>query len=97
MVKLEDLIEGAVVEGIVAGEPVTVIHVKWFGGHAVELTYKIEQTGTVGNRLLYRSDEEKLRIIDTSPSWAFDGDGERFRSTGIPRVNVRRNTSWCLL
>jgi len=35
MVKLEDLIEGTVVEGIVAGEPVTVIHVKWFGGQAM--------------------------------------------------------------
>ncbi len=55
------------------------MYVKWFGGHAVELTYKIEQTGTVGNRLLYRSDEEKLRIIDVSPSWAFDGESETFR------------------
>jgi superfamily II DNA or RNA helicase len=79
MGKLEELTEGTSVEGVIADSPVTVIHVKWFGGHSVELTYKLEQTGTVGNRLLYRSDEEKLRIIDTSPGWAFDGDGETFR------------------
>ena len=52
------------VEGVVADGAVTVIHVKWFGDHAIELTHKLEHTGAVGNRLLYRSDEEKLRIID---------------------------------
>jgi len=79
MAKLEEITEGVAIEGVVADSPITVVHVKWFGGHAVELTYKIEQTGTVGNRLLYRSDEEKLRIIDISSSWAFDGESETFR------------------
>jgi len=79
MAQLEEITEGVTIEGVIADSPVTVVHVKWFGGHAIELTYKIEQTGTVSNRLLYRSDEEKLRIVDTSPSWAFDGDGETFR------------------
>ena len=79
MARLEELTEGTSVEGVATDGPVTVIHVKWFGDHAVELTYKLEHTGTVGNRLLYRSDEEKLRIIDSSPLWAFDGDGETFR------------------
>ena len=79
MPKLEDLKEGALVGGIVADHPVTVVHIKWFGGQAVELTYKIEATGAVGNRLLYRSDEDKLRVIDSIRQWAFDGDGETFR------------------
>ena len=79
MAQLEEIREGVTLEGIIADSPVTVVHVKWFGGHALELTYKIEETGTVGNRLLYRSDEEKLRIIDVTPTWAFDGDGEAFR------------------
>ncbi|NVM22694.1 MAG: DUF3883 domain-containing protein [Desulfobacterales bacterium] len=79
MAKLEELTEGVSVEGVVADGAVTVIHVKWFGDHAIELTHKLEHTGAVGNRLLYRSDEEKLRIIDTSPLWAYDGDGETFR------------------
>jgi len=79
MTKLEDLKEGALVVGIVADYPVTVVHIKWFGGQAVELTYKIEATGAVGNRLLYRSDEDKLWGIDSIRQRAFDGDGETFR------------------
>lgn len=79
MAQLEEITEGVTIEGVIADSPVTVVHVKWFGGHALELTYKIEQTGTVGNRLLYRSDQEKLRIVDISPSWAFDCDGDTFR------------------
>lgn len=46
MARLEDLVEGTSVAGLNPREPVTVIHVKWFGGHAIELTYKNEQTVT---------------------------------------------------
>jgi superfamily II DNA or RNA helicase len=56
-----------------------VVNVQWFGQTAVELTYKVEGTGAVGNRLLYRADEESLRIVEGKRQWAFDGDGELFR------------------
>ncbi len=79
MAKLEELVEGALVEGIIADSPATVIHTKWFGEQAIELTYKNEQTGTVSNRLLYRSDEDALRLIETTSALVFDGDGETFR------------------
>lgn len=79
MARLEDLTQGTSIEGVVPDGPVTVIHVKWFGQQAIELTYKLDQTGAVANRLLYRSDEEKLRMVETGSVWAFDGDGETFR------------------
>jgi hypothetical protein len=52
MAKLEEITEGVSIEGVVADRPVTVVHVKWFGGHALELTYKIEQTGTIGHEVV---------------------------------------------
>lgn len=79
MARLEEITQGVTVEGIIADIPVTAVHVKWFGSHAVELTYKNEQTGAVGNRLLFRSDEQNLSITNAMPAWAFDGDGETFR------------------
>lgn len=79
MALLEELARGAFVQGVVPGEPVTVVDVKWFGSSAVELTYKMEQTGAVSNRLLYRTDEPTLRVIDAGRSWAFDADGRLFR------------------
>lgn len=79
MANLEELARGAAVIGVVPDQPVTVVDVKWFGASAVELTYKIEQTGAVFNRLLYRADEPNLRIVAEGKSWAFDGDGELLR------------------
>ena len=79
MSKLEDLSPGTTVEGVLADRPVTVVNVQWFGQTAVELTYKLEATGEVGNRLLYRTDEECLRVVDGQRHWAFNGDGAHFR------------------
>jgi len=41
MVRFEDITRGAVLKGVVAGETVTVVDVKWFGAAAIELTYKL--------------------------------------------------------
>lgn len=79
MARLEELTPGSLVEGVIGDTPVAVISVKWFGQAAIDLTYKTEQTGALGSRLLYRSDEERLRIVEGKRSWAFDGDGKLFR------------------
>ncbi|MDD5701026.1 MAG: helicase-related protein [Dehalococcoidales bacterium] len=89
MAKLDDLKEGASVIGIVADRPVTIIHVKWFGQQAVELTFKDEHTGKVDNRLLYRTDENNLTIQEKKSDWAYDGDGETFRLVSeANRINM---------
>jgi hypothetical protein len=40
MAKLEDLMRGAAVKGILPDCLVTVVDVKWYGSAAIELTYK---------------------------------------------------------
>ena len=56
MAELEDLKPNASVGGVLPSGLVTVVNVQWFGQSAIELTYKVESTGAVGNRLLYRGD-----------------------------------------
>lgn len=51
---------------------------QWFGSEALELTYK-SATGKVANELLYRDDEVRLKIVEQSRPWSFDGDGGLFR------------------
>lgn len=75
---LEDLRPNAVVRGILPDTAVTVVAVQWFGSQAVELTYK-DAEGRTGNRLLYRSDEERLELVQEGRPWSFDADGALFR------------------
>ncbi len=78
MTRLEDLTRGAIVQGILPDQNVTVIDVQWYGTSAVELTYK-DAAGQPRNVLLYRSHEATIEIVTTGHPWSFDGDGERFR------------------
>src|SRR6187397_383691 len=78
MSKLEDLRQNATVRGIVPDSLVTVVAVQWFGGEALELTYKTP-AGKVANELLYRHDEPRLEVVEQGRPWSFDGDGALFR------------------
>ena len=75
---LEDLTPGAAVRGILPNAAATVVSVQWYGSDAVELTYKTPE-GSVANRLLYRSDEADLELVEAGRPWSFDGDGALFR------------------
>ena len=79
MVSLESLTAGTLVRGVIADGDVEVITAKWFGDSAVELTYKVPDTGLAGIRLLYRDDEVGLHIVERGLPWSFDGDGDLFR------------------
>lgn len=76
--KLEGLCEQALVSGILPDAPVTVVHVRWFGSEALELTFK-DPIGRVGNVLLYRADEPRLELVEQGRPWSFEGDGMLFR------------------
>jgi SNF2 family DNA or RNA helicase len=78
MARLEDLQPNATVNGILPNCQVTVSGVQWFGSDALELTYK-DPVGRVANVLLYRSDEERLEVVEQGRPWSFDGDGSLFR------------------
>lgn len=78
MAKLEEITRGALVEGILPGQSVAVVDIKWHGSEVVELTYK-DSAGSVSNVLLYRGSEPILRVLAAGPRWNFDGDGSLFR------------------
>lgn len=69
MIKLEDLQPNAVLRGVLPESVVTVVSIQWFGSDAVELTYK-SPTGKVANELIYRSDEDRLEIVEKGRPWS---------------------------
>ena len=75
--QLEDLVPGSVIGGVVPAKDVTSVALSWHGGAAVTLTYR-DPDGRVGERLLYRSDEEVLQVRGSGVRWSFDADGELF-------------------
>jgi superfamily II DNA or RNA helicase len=77
-VQLEQLSEGALVNGIVPGEPVTVVATAWHGQSVITLTFR-RINGSVEEQLVYRDDEPRLSLEAAARRWAFDGDGSLFR------------------
>jgi SNF2 family DNA or RNA helicase len=76
---LEDLVSGAIVDGIEANGPVTVVSAVWHGDQAITLTYR-DQESQPREQLLYRSDEGTFTVREGSRrAWSFDGDGHKFR------------------
>jgi len=86
MIQLEDLTAGARVRGILPHKAVTVVQLEWFGNQALTLTYR-DDTGQPGHQILYRTDEERIELEETSRPWSFDADGKLFRlaSEGLRR------------
>ena len=78
MSRLEQLVPGAPVRGLMAGAAAKVIQVEWFGDQAVKVTFE-EPSGAVRNRLVYRSDEASLELAGAGRAWSFGGDGYLFR------------------
>ena len=78
MARLEELVNGTSVEGVLPREVVTVTATQWHGDAVVEVTYK-RADGRVDNTLLYRDDEPRLIVSDKTSPWSFDAPGDRFR------------------
>jgi SNF2 family DNA or RNA helicase len=78
MAKLEEIIKGVSVKGILPDCLVTVVNVELYGTEALELTYK-DPSGKVAHQLLYRHDEPQLEVAAQGRPWSFNGDGALFR------------------
>ena len=76
--KLEQLVPGARVRGVVGDLPIDVVSVRWFGANFVELTYRHDQGGT-GQAMLSRDQESGLQLEARGRMHAFDGDPEVWR------------------
>ncbi|HMQ33604.1 MAG TPA: SNF2-related protein, partial [Chloroflexaceae bacterium] len=78
MARLEELVRGARIRGVLPHETVTVVAVHWSGTGAVELTYT-DGRGRPASAVLYRFHEPDLEVVAPGRAWAFDGDGEQLR------------------
>ena len=86
--RLEDLTVGSSVKGLVANESVQVVAVTWYGSSVLELTFKNGQ-GMLANQLLYREDEARLEVLDSSLPWSFDADVDTVRlASEAYRINL---------
>jgi hypothetical protein len=74
--KLEELIPGASIEGILADTLVSIITAQWSGQTAVHVIYRIESRGGIGEVTLFRSDEAHLVVRERTRKWMLDGDGD---------------------
>jgi superfamily II DNA or RNA helicase/uncharacterized OB-fold protein len=79
MTRLEELIKGALVSGVLADRAVRVVDVAWHGSNAITLTYTDEESGKVDQELLYRDDEPRLAVEVARRPWSMDADGNLFR------------------
>ena len=71
---LEDIKPSNRVQGIILDESVEVIAVEWFGDQAINITYRTA-TGSTGENVFFRSDEQNLTVMSRGCQWSFDGDG----------------------
>lgn len=78
MTRLEELVPGISVKGIVANDIVTIIAIKWYGDTAIEVTFK-DSNGNPGNELIYRGSENDFEILENSKKWTFDGEPDKMR------------------
>ena len=76
--RLDELVPGASLRGMVPGEPVTVVAAEWHGQGVVTLTYR-RLSGEVASELVYQTDEDRLDLDAMAAAWAFDADGALFR------------------
>lgn len=77
-VRLEDLVPGVEVAGVVGAYPVAVVQVTWHGQNFITLTYK-DQEGKTDQVVLGRDKEPSLRVTSAGTGPAFDGDPESWR------------------
>src|SRR6266571_281674 len=77
-VRLEDLMPGALVGGIIGDGVITVVAVRWIGSNAVQLTFRTGG-GRLDERLLYRDHEPRLTLRQAAAAYDFSADGALFK------------------
>ena len=88
MARLEEITSGSSLIGLSGSGTVTVVAVKWYGDNVVEVTYK-DNRGQLANQLLYREDEARLNIAESSLPWSFDADADQLRlASEAYRINL---------
>ena len=74
---LEDVKPGCRLKGLDAAGIAEVVSVSKFGPDALNLVFRVD--GRVGERLVYRGEENGFELADAGRSYAFDADGGLLR------------------
>lgn len=74
MAKLEDVRKDATVRGIITGELVSVIDIKWHGAEALEVVFR-DSSGKHDSQILFRDRESTIDVITSGQLWSFRADG----------------------
>ena len=74
MSRLEEVVAGCTVRGIMGEESVTIVSAEWHGSAMLDITYR-DSSGATGSRILLREDEESIEVLGSRMPWSFDADG----------------------
>ena len=77
MVKLERIVPGSRLTGVSGDGEVEILSARAYGADAVEVTWRGPEG--LGDRILFREDESRLREVSPARRFTFDGDGHLFR------------------
>lgn len=78
MARLEDITVGSVIKGIIGEEPLTIVAVQWYGTNVIDITYK-DSRNNLSNQLVYREDENSIKVMNDNLPWSFDADGQKLK------------------
>lgn len=78
MLKLEQLVKDAQVNGLVPHEVVRIVNVDEVGPNARLVAYR-NAAGKLDEQTLFRSDEHRLSLAEAGRAWAFDADPSAFK------------------
>ena len=77
MVRLEIIVPGMRLTGVIGDQSVEVVATRPYGPNSLEVVWR--GPDGLGERIFDRSDERRLRTVSAGRSFAFDGDGHLLR------------------
>ena len=77
MVRLESIVTGMRLAGVIGDQSVEVVTTRAYGPNSLEVVWR--GPDGLGERIFDRSDEPRLRTLSEGRRFAFDGDGDLFR------------------
>lgn len=78
MTKLETIVKGVYLKGVIPNQPIEVIDIKWHGTDVIEITFK-DALGNVNDEILYRDNEPQLELIPSKYQWSFNAPADLFK------------------
>ncbi len=78
MTKLEAIKKGSVINGVVPGRPVKIVSMEKIGNDTLTIYYR-DENGQLGERILFRADENNLEIVREGRPWSFTANPKDFK------------------